>query len=111
MEVPGRAGYDSERFEKAEDIGDLLLNQTKATWDVAFKAGYEQGWNENKPYLPDANEPWDREHTVFEDGKQAGRKEVVEWIEEHALREQAVLGDNRILLAVDWTDKITEWGL
>ena len=28
-------------------------------------------------------EPWDREQTVFEDGKKAGIKEVLDWLKTH----------------------------
>ena len=41
----------------------------------------------------------------------AGQADIVEWIEEHALKQRALLGNNRILLAVDWEDKLKEWGL
>ena len=67
------------------DLNKVLQKQA----EISFKAGYESGWNDNKPYLPDDNEPWDREQTVFEDGKKAGRqegrKDVVEWLRQYAI--------------------------
>ena len=63
-----------------QELGDMLL-QSQA--GISFQAGWEQGWNDNKPYLPDSNEPWDSEQTVFNDGKQAGRQEVVDWMKEN----------------------------
>lgn len=42
-----------------------------------YKAGRESWLLECKPV-----EPWDREQSVFEDGKQAGRREAVEWIQQ-----------------------------
>lgn len=59
-----------------------LTDRERLIKDASFKAGSDQGWSDNKPYLLDANEPWDREQTVFEDGKKAGIKEVVDRIEQ-----------------------------
>ena len=83
----------------------ILLEQA----EISFNAGYEVGWNENKPYLPDANEPWDREETVFEDGKKAGIRELVEWFKVHSYNK---VEDKITLLTFDYDDlqaKLKEW--
>jgi len=54
---------------------------TEAQVEISFKMGYNQALKdvlESKPA-----EPWDREETIFEDGKNAGIKEVVEWFMHH----------------------------
>uniref|UniRef100_A0A6M3LV76 Uncharacterized protein n=1 Tax=viral metagenome TaxID=1070528 RepID=A0A6M3LV76_9ZZZZ len=79
------------------EIQDILYWTREDQAEISFQAGWEQGWNDNKPYLPDANEPWDREQTVFNDGKQVGRQEVFDFLHknsaavmmnEHALKSQ-----------------------
>lgn len=84
---------------------DYYNNGAEAQAEISFKAGYEQGWNDNKPYLPDANEPWDREQTVFDDGKKAGIREVVEWIESQRVNKG--INDRR----QEWQAKLKEWGI
>lgn len=60
---------DLERgISRAEGDHAIADAQAETTWDIAFKAGakeQERIWSE-----------------VFEDGKKAGRREVVEWIPE-----------------------------
>lgn len=74
--------------------------------EISFKAGQES-----------MGEPWDREQTVFEDGKKAGIREVVEWILAHSELERC---DPDVMvyfidyLAVDypdWQAKLKEWGI
>jgi len=69
-----------EAIKSARDKNKGKIAPSKDIYEAIYTAGWEQGWNDNKPYLPDANEPWDREQTVFNDGKQAGIKEVTEWM-------------------------------
>ena len=84
--------------------GDIGI--AKAQAEISFKAGYDQGWSDNKPYLPDANEPWDREQIVFDDGKKAGIKEVVEWINEYT-----DFAAPHPFGRLDWQARLKEWGL
>ena len=50
------------------DRDSMLLAQAETTWDIAFKAGYEQA---RVFYYP----------VGFADGKRTGIREVVNWIE------------------------------
>ena len=76
---------------------------SKLVWDaeISFKTGYEEGWNDNKPYLPDANEPWDTEKTIFEDGRKVGIKEVVEFANQFS----------GIKHNPEWQAKLKDWGI
>ena len=70
--------------------------------EIAFKAGREQG-------LKECPEPWDREQTIFEDGKKAGIKEVVEWLAEYKFIEHPY--DYYKFRQDDLEAKLKEWGI
>jgi len=61
---------------RSKGVTDLLTIReieeivAQAQLEADVKAGQES-----------MSEPWDREQTVFGDGKKAGRREVVEWLE------------------------------
>ena len=64
---------------------------------VKFKAGQES--------VP---EPWDREQAVYEDGKQAGIREVVEW--EHKTFSKSITL-NQMQATNTYQSKLKEWGI
>lgn len=74
---------------------------SKKQAEISFKIGKTEGVAES--LLPALK--------AIEKSRKAGQREMVEWIEKHALREKAILGDNRILLAADWEDQLKEWGI
>uniref|UniRef100_A0A6M3JG63 Uncharacterized protein n=1 Tax=viral metagenome TaxID=1070528 RepID=A0A6M3JG63_9ZZZZ len=66
--------------------------QAEITWDIAYKAGYEEG----RLY-----------------GKQAGLKEVVEWIEGFVYKEITFDPDVKAyyISGKVWQAKLREWGI
>ena len=80
--------YEHIRIGNAMDISHELEAQA----EISFKAGQES--------VP---EPWDREQTVFGDGKQAGIREVFEFFHNNS----AGIMMNEYALAA----KLKEWGL
>ncbi len=73
------------RFDKVfyEGVGRMKAREDKQaeiTRDIAFKACFKAGMEHCREQNPEA---WDREQSVFEDGKQTGIREVMEWVESH----------------------------
>ncbi len=82
------------------NLKELLLKQAEISFKVGRELGYQQGLA-MKPN-PDG---------VFENGKHAGIKEVVDWIQDNyqldVLFRVPIFSINK----EDWNNKLREWGI
>jgi len=84
-----RFGKKAVLLERDIDIDATLLAQA----EISFKAGYQAAVEKMSFQLP----------ARFKKAKQAGIKEVVEWIEEGRL--------GRFVTPEEWQAKLQEWGI
>ena len=88
-----------------DEIGQsLAASVAKAQAEISFKAGYDLA-KEELAGIQILN---------FRDGKRAGRREVVEWINEMADIENFKDAPKLIgftILSEDWQAKLKEWGI
>jgi len=56
-----------------------------------------------------AGEPWDREQTVFVDGKKAGRREVVEWLNTNPAILKIKIENPSFMKA--WQSQLKKWDI
>lgn len=84
--------------------------QAEITWDIAYKAGYEEGrlYGKQESLLNQAI--IDQQ---VQDAKQAGLKEVVEWIEGFVYKEITFDPDVKAyyISGKVWQAKLREWGI
>ncbi len=89
----------------------------KAQAEISFKEGYRQGTDDTIKSRMVTSEPWDREQTVFEDGRKAGIKEAAEWIKLHSQVEhcdpdvQAYFNEYRWVDETEWQDFLKSKGI
>ena len=91
----------------AEFLDDWVGQQTRnleAQAEISFKAGYDQGKSETTIEYRDFH---------YEDGKAAGIKEVVDWIEENKrCPEGTTLNpDYHLYLGYGYRAQLKEWGI
>lgn len=83
----------------------LLLDQAEITWDIAFKAGHEDGFNFRKAI--------DRDALIHM--KREGIKEVVEWVDALYREPTCIVNGPPAFLVhfweAEWQAKLKEWGL
>ena len=104
----------SEMFDNKDEHGiypttqffSRLDSQAREIAEISFKAGQKS-----------MGEPWDREQTVFADGKKAGQREVVEWMKSKMMLERcdpdvmAYFNDYVWIDYQEWQAKLKEWGI
>jgi len=97
---------DYENFQvktETDRVSDILMWTRETQAEISFKAGYEEG----RTVCP-TNE---MQGTIYLEGKQAGIKEVVEFIQERLQRYKVapkLLGFT--MLSEDWESALKEWG-